>query len=218
MEKETKQFTATDALSIISFSKNEDQKNLKTDKVLLNWKLNRSNAIVESDEHGLSVVGIFEYPITLKNKDVGKIIIFNYTGVGGGWHNDIYKMVEEKYFGNTPYYSFVGGDNDSFYYRLFFIGEGVFNTNKWEKYNNNSKIRTHTEKLEKGLLKILFDIESSGKAGELIESIRDYAFFWDYHSAVKVYVKSIDELKYKPSKPIIEKRIKERKKSLSGKS
>jgi hypothetical protein len=206
---ETKQFTASDALSIIEFSKDFDYKDVDSETILLDWKLRKSNTISEADEHGLSVVGIYEHPIILKDKEVGKIILFNYTGVGGGWHNDIYKMVQEKYFGKGEYYSFI--DNGS-YYRLFFVGNGVFDTNKWEKYKNNSKIRIHTEKLGKGLLKILYDMDSSGKAGELVDTLRDYEFFYDFNSAVRIYVKSIEELKFKPARPIIEKRIKERKK------
>ena len=212
MSKEIKQFTASDAISLIEFSKDFDYKDIDSETILLDWKLRKSNTISEADEHSLSVVGIFENPITLKGKEVGKIILFNYAGVGGGWHNDIYKMIEEKYFGKDEYYSFVGGNNDSFYYRLFFVGDNVFDTNKWGKYNNNSKIRIHTEKLGKGLVNILYDIETTGKASELIDTLRDSAFFCDYNSAVKVYIKSIHELKYKPSKLIIEKRIKERKK------
>jgi len=66
--------------------------------------------IDECDEHGLSVVGIFEHPIINKDKEeIGKITVFNYTGVGGGWE-EIYTKWLEKYFSNEVGYSFIAGD------------------------------------------------------------------------------------------------------------
>ncbi len=214
-----KEFTEIDVLSLLDFSKNIEQSTNPSDKILNNWRTNKDNTILKEDEHGLSVVGIYEQPIILKGKEVGKIIIFNYTGVGGGWHNDIFKMVESKYFGNEAFHYFIPDGNEAFFHRLYFLGDGIFNTNKWEKYDNNSKIRLHTECLDKtkdsdkvgrGILKIVYDMSTNGKAGGLVDELRSYAHFWDPSSAVRVFVADIHKLRYKPSKKIIQKRIKER--------
>ena len=216
-----KEFTESDVLSLIDYSKNIEQSKQPSDEILKNWKSDKNNKITESDEHKLSVVNIYEQPIILKNKEVGKIVIFKYTGVGGGWHIDILKLVEDKYFDNEEYYSFGPDGNQDFYYRIFFIGKGIFNTNKWEKYDNNSGIRLHTEYLDKtkssdkdknarGILKIVYDSKTNGRAGELLETLRRYSHFWNMYSTVRVFVADIHKLRYKPSKKIIERRIKER--------
>ena len=81
MSKE-KEYTKEDIISILDFAKD---KNIQSEKLLQLWTTRKNNQIEQSDEHGLSVVGIFEHPITNKhNKEIGKIIMFNYTGVGGG--------------------------------------------------------------------------------------------------------------------------------------
>lgn len=218
---ESKEFTESDVLSLIDYTKNKEHHNQPSDEILKNWKSSINNIISEKDEHGLSVVGIYEQPIFLKGKEVGKVILFNYTGVGGGWHNNIFNMVESKYFDNEERYSFLPNGDEAFYHRLYFVGEKIFETNKWEKYDGNSKIRIHTEYLDKtkssdkdknarGILKILFDVDTNGKAGELLDILRSYAKFWNPHIAVRVFVADIHKLRYKPSKKIIQKRIKER--------
>lgn len=205
-----KEYTAEDVISILEFSKDNY---LKPEEALKEWKLNKSNRIREEDEHGLSVVGIFEHPIKNKSgKEIGKIIIFNYTGVGGGWHNDIYNMVEEKYFSNEPYYRFRSGDNESFYYRLYLTGDIFSDENfaEWECPKKLKSFRVFKQKLPKSEFIIHYDFSNSGVGASMRASLEgrnsEYCFFWD-DSACMYFIKNIGNLKYKPSKPIIQKRI-----------
>lgn len=208
-----KEYTVEDVISILDFSKN---KNIKSEEVLLQWKLGKSNCINKEDEHGLSVVGIFEHPIKNKsNKEIGKIIIFNYTGVGGGWHNDIYKMVEEKYFSDQSYYRFRSGDNESFYYRLFLTGD-VFSDEsfaEWERPKKKKDFRVFKQKLPKSEFIIHYDMSENRIGSDMISSLEHgssgYCMFWD-DSYCRYYVKNISEMNFKPSRPIIEKIIKKR--------
>lgn len=205
-----KEYTTEDVVSIVEFS---HINRLKPEEAILKWKLNKSNRISKEDEHGLSVVGIFEHPIKNKSgKEIGKIIIFNYTGVGGGWHNDVYKMVEEKYFSNEPYYKFKSGDNESFYYRLFLTGD-VFsdeNFSEWERPKKTNDFRVFKQKLPKSEFIIHYDFSNDRKGADIRASLEgrnsEYCFFWD-DSACLYFIKNIANLKYKPSKPIIQKRI-----------
>ncbi len=211
----TKEYTVDDVLSIIDYAK--DQK-IESDEVLLSWVKDKNNRIDEDDEHGLSVVGIFEHPITNKsNKEIGKIVVFNYTGVGGGWHNDIYKMVEKKYFSDRPYYKFISGDNDSFYYRFFLTGD-VFSDesfDEWDKPKGTNDFRVVKYELPSNSdLLIILDMSEnrvgSSMRGSLERNNSEYCMYYD-DSACRYYIKNIDELKYEPSKPIIEQRIRDRK-------
>lgn len=209
----TKQYTTEDVISILDFSKN---KNNKSEELLLRWKLDKSNKIDEKDEHGLSVVGIFEHPIKNKDgKEIGKIIVFNYTGVGGGWHNDIYKMVEEKYFSNEPYFVFESGDTESFYYRLFLTGD-VFSDKsfaEWERPKKTKDFRVFKQKLPKSEFIIHYDVSENRIGSETISSLSHrnsgYCFYYDA-SYCRYFIKNISELNFKPSRPIIEKIIKKR--------
>lgn len=208
-----KEYTVEDVISILDFSKN---KNIKSEEMLLQWKLGKSNCINKEDEHSLSVVGIFEHPIKNKsNKEIGKIIIFNYTGVGGGWHNDIYKMVEEKYFSDQSYYRFRSGDNESFYYRLFLTGD-VFSDKsfeEWERPKKTKDFRVFKQKLPKSEFIIHYDTSEDRIGSDIMSSLEHgnsgYCMFWD-DSYCRYYIKNISELNFKPSRPIIEKIIKKR--------
>lgn len=210
----TKEYTTADVLSIIDYAKDQ---NIKSDEVLLNWIKDKNNRIDEDDEHGLSVVGIFEHPIKNKsNKEIGKIVVFNYTGVGGGWHNDIYKMVEKKYFSDTPYYNFISGDNNSFYYRFFLTGD-VFSDeafSEWDKPKGIDEFRVVKHELPNSELVIALDMSEkrvgSSMRSDLERSNSEYCMYYD-DSACRYYIKNIDELKYEKSKPIIEQRIRDRK-------
>ncbi len=210
-----KEYTVADVLSIIDYAKGQK---IKSDEVLLNWIKDTNNRIDKDDEHGLSVVGIFEHPITNKsNVVIGKIVVFNYTGVGGGWHNDIYKMVEKKYFSDEPYYQFISGDNNSFYYRFFLTGD-VFSDeafSEWDKPKDTDKFRTVKHELPNNseLLIVLDMTENrvgSSMRSNLERTNSEYCMYYD-DSACRYYIKNIDELKYEKSKPIIEQRIRDRK-------
>lgn len=209
MSKE-KEYTSNDVISILDFAK--DKKD-KSKNILLNWMKNRNNQIEKDDEYGLSVVGIFEYTLTIKDKEVGKIIMFNYKGVGGGWHNDIYEMVEKKYFSDSVYYRFIG-DGDGFYYRFFLTD--VFNDesfNQWDRPKNTDDFRVFKQELPNNSeLIIIYDTSDNRDGVDLKDSIertKDYTMYYDY-SACTYYIKNIHNLEYKPSKPIIEEIIKKR--------
>ena len=209
----SKEYTSKEVLSIIDFTKG---KTIQSKEILLDWMKDRNNKIETSDEHGLSVVGIFEHPIFNKsNKEIGKIIIFNYTGVGGGYHNDIYKMVENKYFSNIPYYRFTYGDNNSFYYRFFLTGD-IFSAdsfNEWIKPNSTDRFRVFSQDLPNSELIIVYDAsdnrEGSSMKSSLGKSNSEYSMYYD-DSICQYYIKNIDSLEYLPSKQIIERKIKER--------
>ena len=208
-----KEYTKEDVISILDFAKG---KKIKSKTILSNWRKNQNNYIEESDDHGLSVVGIFEHPITNKdNKEIGKIVIFNYKGVGGGWEIDIYDMVEKKYFSTDPYYHFRAGDNNSCFYRFFLIGDDIFDDesfNQWEKPKNTDEFRVFKQKLPNSELIITYDISRNGdglSTRNKLERNNDYSFYWD-DSAFAYYIKNIHNLDYKPSRLIIEERIKNR--------
>jgi len=209
-----KEYTKEDVLSILDFAKS------KTDEskdVLLKWKVDKSNRVEKEDEHGLSVVGIFEHPLTNKEgKEVGKIIVFNYTGVGGGWENDIFNMVEKKYFSESEKYNFFPGEGDSFCHRLFITGD-VFSDEifeQWEKPKGSDEFRVFKQVLPNSEFIIWYDVSDEGDGIEMrneLESRRsDYSFYWD-NSACMYYIKNITELDFKPARPIIEERINSRK-------
>ena len=209
----TKQYTTEDVISILDFSKD---KNVKSKDALLQWEIDKCNRIDEKDEHGLSVVGIFEHPIKNKSgKEIGKIIVFNYTGVGGGWHNDIYQMVDEKYFSNEPCFAFKAGDNESFYYRLFLTGD-IFedeNLKEWEQPNKKSKLfKVFKHKLPKSEFIIAYDMSENRDGAVMLSQLErsnEYCFYYD-DGYSRYFIKNIHNLNFKPSKPIIEKRIKNR--------
>lgn len=209
-----KEYTKDEVLLILDFAKD---KNLESIDLLSSWVKNKSNRIEKEEENGLSNVGIFEHSITTKEgSEIGKVIIFNYTGVGGGWHNDIYEMVEKKYFSDEPHYSFIPGDGDAFYYRLFLTGN-LFKDeefDKWEKQNGSDEFRILKQELPNSELIIVYDVTDEGDSipmrNELENGRRsEYSFFYDY-SACNYYIKNIHSLNFKPSRPIIEQRIFER--------
>jgi hypothetical protein len=217
MSKE-KEYTKEDIISILDFAKD---KNIQPEKLLRLWTTRKNNQIDQSDEHGLSVVGIFEHPITNKhNKEIGKIIMFNYFGVGGGWHNDIYKMVEQKYFSDESFYSFIPEGNDGFYYRFYLIGD-IFsddNFDLWDKPTDDEDFRVFKCELPNSELIIIYDASDKRDGLEMknnLRSNREYCMYYDY-SACQYYIKNISGLKYEKSKPIIEQRIRDRKIELVG--
>lgn len=209
-----KEYTRDDVLSILDYSKTLDVS--KSDEVLLNWINNKNNRIDKDNEHGLSVVGIFEHPIKNKsNKEIGKLIIFNYTGVGGGWHNDIYKMVEDKYFSDTTYYDFIAGDHNSSDYRMFITGD-VFSDesySEWDKPNGSDDFRVVKYELPNSELLIVLDMSVNRDGSLMMSDLRsnsEYCMYYD-NSACRYYIKNIHTLKYEMSRPIIEQRIRDRK-------
>jgi len=217
MSKE-KEYTKEDIISILDFTKD---KNIQSEKLLQLWTNRKNNQIEQSDEFGLSVVGIFEHPITNKhNKEIGKIIMFNYTGVGGGWHNDIYKMVEQKYFSDEPFYSFIPERGDGFYHKFYLIGD-IFsddNFDLWDKLTNDEDFRVFKCELPNSELIIIYDASDKRAGLEMKNNLsynREYCMYYDY-SACQYYIKNISDLKYEKSKPIIEQRIRDRKIELVG--
>lgn len=207
-----KEYTKEEVLSILEFSKVANPKDQ-----LVNWTTNKYNTICPKDEHGLSVVGIFEHPLTNKSgKEVGKLVVFNYKGVGGGWENDIYKMVEQKYFGyGNSYYSTRPNGFDAGLYRLFLLGE-VFDDevfDEWEKPTKSKKFRIFQQELPNSEFIIHYDYSDTRVGSEYLEKLdsnRNYDSYWD-DSACRYFIKNIDDLDYKPSKSIIEERIRDRK-------
>ena len=209
----SKKYTIDQVISILDFAKSSNE---TSDKILTSWVKDKNNRIEEKDKHGLSVVGIFEHPITNKdNQEIGRIIVFNYTGVGGGWENDIFNMVQEKYFNGESAYSFrpegFGGC-----YRFFLSGDDIFsdeNYDKWDKPTADDDFRIFKQELPDSELIITCDISDNRIGAEMNDNLRrnkDYTMYYD-ESACLYFIKNIHGLKYEPSKPIIEKRIQNRK-------
>jgi hypothetical protein len=211
MSKE-KEYTKEDVISILDFSKGKD---IASKNILSNWLKDKNNRIENKDEHGLSVVGIFEHPIFIKDKEVGKIIIFNYTGVGGGgWERDIFKMVQSKYFSNERHFTFMSDDIDSISHRFFLTGDIFEDENfyEWERPKSKDDFRVFKQELPKSELIITYDVSDERIGSEINSSLRsnkDYYMYYD-ESACRYYIKNIHYLEYKPSRPIIEERIKSR--------
>ena len=207
-----KEYTKEEVLSILEFSKSKNPKD-----VLIKWTTNKYNTIYPKDEHGLSVVGIFEHSLTNNSgKEVGKLVVFNYKGVGGGWENDIYKMVEQKYFGyGNPYYSTRPDGFDAGYYRLFLVGDEVLGDEvfeEWERPTKSNKFRIYKQELPNSEFIIHYDFSDKRIGSEHAKKLgkdRNYEHYWD-GSACNYFIKNIDGLDYKPSKPIVEERIKNR--------
>ena len=210
-------YTKEDVISIIDFAKD---KNIKSNQILQDWHIEKNNTIEEKDEHGLSIVSIFEHTIAKDNKDIGEIIVFKYSGVGGGWENDIFEMVEKKYFSDETVYTFMSDDEKSYYYRFFLTGsifeDKYFDDESiWERPNNTKKFRIFKQELPKSELLILYDTSSSGEGinmrNKLEGRFSEYNAYWD-NSACMYYIKNISSLEFKPIRPIIEERINNRKK------
>lgn len=208
MSKE-KEYTKEDVVSVLDFSKGKD---MSSKDILSNWLKDRNNRIEEKDKHGLSVVGIFEHPIFIKDKEVGKIVIFNYTGVGGGWERDIFKMVQSKYFSNETHFTFMSDDSTG--YRLFLTGD-IFEDDsfdEWDRPKDSDDFRVFRQELPKSEFVITCDISEERIGYEINNSLRsnrDYTMYYD-ESACRYYVKNIHHLEYKPSSDIIEERIRNR--------
>lgn len=211
MSKE-KEYTREDVLAILDYAKGKD---ISSTEILKYYLIDKSNRIEELDEHSLSVVGVFEHPIYNKmNEEIGKLIVFNYTGVGGGWHYDILNDVESKYFGDEPYWDLNLVTEGVLYERAYLLGEDMFSDksfDEWERQNGNDDFRIFKQNIaDDSEFVIIYDNSEENISYNMLDDYRrNHGMFWDGTSC-NYFITNIDDLKYINSKKIVEERIKNR--------
>jgi hypothetical protein len=200
-----RKYSNDDIISIIEFAK--DKNIIESEKIFKLWNMVINNQINETDEKILLSVDIFENPIIINNKEIGKIIIFRQSSY---FHEDAKELLISKYFSYDPFYHFQSSDE----YLLFFLGD-IFkkeNILLWDRPTGDENFIVFRYELPNSELIFTCDTSENGfDSEEFRRSLDGYSRYWDMRSHCVCYIKNIDGLKYQKSKSIIEQRIRERK-------